>query len=104
MREHAELAALLEHLGGVERPVVDRDVAYRNVHGHELDAKLGGLGRGDVAARLRDDDDVGHGCSPCRWRARPARLMCATTAQRHAAVTYAPLFHTRTRPSVDKEM
>ena len=59
--QHAELTALLEHLGGRDGAIVDGLVAHGDVHGHELDSPFGGLGGGDVAAGLGGDDDLCHG-------------------------------------------
>ena len=59
-REHAELAALLEHLGGRELAVIDSLLADGDVHGHDLDAELGRLGGRDVGAGLGNDDDFTH--------------------------------------------
>ena len=64
--EHAELAALLEHLGRGDLPVVDGPAPHGDVHGNEHDPQLGRLGGGDVAARLGGDDDVCHGKLPSR--------------------------------------
>ena len=51
--QHAELAALLEHLGGGELAVVDGPAPHGDVHGDEHDSKLGGLSGGNVAAGPR---------------------------------------------------
>ena len=59
-RKDAQLAALLEHLGGVKGAVVDGGIANGDVHGNEFDAQLGRLGSGNVGAALCNDDDVAH--------------------------------------------
>ena len=79
--EDAQLAALREHLRRGDGAVVDGPLANGDVHRNKLDAKLGGLGGGNVAAGLSGDDDLCHGWSPRSLRAAAGAAGWAEYAQ-----------------------